>query len=330
MQTQAPIPVVVVGVGHLGRHHARIYTEIPDAKLIGVVDSNEVNARTHGEKLGVPWDTRVDRFLPHARAFSVVVPTEHHFKVTMPLLDAGKHVLVEKPMAINLEEARGMHARAAEKNAVLQIGHVERFNGAMLGARESVKNPRFIEVHRLGPFPERATDVGVVLDLMIHDIDLILSLVRSPVTDVRGMGARVITKYEDIANARLEFANGCVANITASRLTLSRMRKLRIFQSDAYISVDCLKQTYAVFQKKVDFPTSLKDIQMKRPRVKKVEPLKLELEHFIQCVLQGRAPVVGPKEGLDALSVALEIARKIEERKDLDQPMGSLAMMETV
>jgi predicted dehydrogenase len=305
------IPVVVMGVGHLGRHHARIYSELPQARLLGVVDVNESNARAHGEKLGVPWATSPERFMAEARAFSVVVPTEFHHKTTAPLLAAGKHVLLEKPMTRTLEEAQELYALAQKHNVILQVGHVERFNPAVLAAKSHVKDPKFIEVHRLGPFPDRATDVGVTLDLMIHDIDLILSLVDAPVTDVRAMGAKVLTRHEDLANARLEFANGCVANVTASRLSLTRMRKLRLFQGDAYISMDCLKQTFAVFSKKTEFPTSLKDIQMKRPRVKRGEPLKNELEHFLGCVAAGRAPTVGPKQGMDAVAVALQIVEKI-------------------
>lgn len=302
---------MVVGVGHLGQHHARIYSETPGAALVGVVDAKEKQAAAVGEKLGVPWSTDPQTFVDKVQAVSVVVPTQYHYDVTRPLLQAGKHVLLEKPMALNLEQARELYSLSAQQHAILQIGHVERFNPAVLAAKGHVRNPRFIEVHRLGPFPERATDVGVTLDLMIHDIDLILSLVGSPVTDIRAMGARLLTQYEDIANARLEFANGCVANVTASRLTLSRTRKLRLFQSDAYISMDCLKQTFAVFEKKVEFPQTLKDIQMKRPRVKRGEPLRNELEHFLACVSAGRAPTVGPKEGADALAVALQIVERI-------------------
>ncbi|MEW5850673.1 MAG: Gfo/Idh/MocA family oxidoreductase [Myxococcota bacterium] len=308
-----PIPAVVIGVGHLGKHHARIYKELPDSRLVGVVDASEDTARTIGKQLDVPWATSPQQFMDQAAAFSVVVPTVHHFDVARPLLDAGKHVLIEKPMVLNLEQARELHRLSAERNLILQVGHIERFNSAILAAKEHVKDPRFIEVHRLGPFPERATDVGVTLDLMIHDIDIILSLVNSPVTDIRAMGARVITRHEDIANARLEFANGCVANLTASRLTMSRMRKIRIFQGDSYISIDYAKQSFAVFQKKVEFPKSLKDIALKRPRVAKGESLKREISHFLQCIRSGREPVVGPKEGADALAVALQIVQKIHE-----------------
>ncbi len=308
----APIPVVVVGVGHLGKIHARIYAELPEARLVGVVDTDAASARAVGEKFNVRHATSVEPFLAEASAFSVVVPTKYHHVVTRPLLEAGKHVLLEKPMALNLEQARELHALSGARNAIMQIGHVERFNPAVLGARALVKDPRFMEVHRLGPFPERATDVGVTLDLMIHDIDLCLSLVGKPVVDVRATGAKLLTAYEDIANARLEFEGGCVANLTASRLTLSRMRKLRLFQPDAYISMDCLKQSYAVFEKKVPEPKSLKDIQMKRPRVKKGEPLKEELRHFLGCVAAGRAPTVGAKEGADALAVALRIVEQIQ------------------
>jgi predicted dehydrogenase len=302
---------MVIGVGHLGKHHARILKELPNSRLVGVVDTNEDNARAVAKAQDVPWSTDPATFMDQVQAASIVVPTKAHFDVCRPFLEAGKHVLLEKPMTLNLDQARELHRLASQKELILQVGHIERFNGAMLGAKEFIRNPRFIEAHRLGPFPERATDVGVTLDLMIHDIDLILSVVQSPVTDVRAMGAAVVTKHEDIANARLEFANGCVANVTASRLSLSRMRKFRVFQSDAYVTIDNAKQSFAIFQKKVEFPTSLRDIQMKRPRVKKGEPLKRELEHFLRCIELGRAPVVGPKEGMDALAVALQVVEKV-------------------
>lgn len=236
------IPVGVIGVGYLGRHHARLYAELSGARLVGVVDVDAARAREVAAATGSRAFTDYRELLPQVQAVSVVVPTSAHHDVTVACLKAGLDVLLEKPITVTLEEADRLIALADAAKRIIQIGHLERFNGAVRALVTRLAAPRFIESHRLGPFVGRGTDVHVILDLMIHDLDIILSLVRSPITEIRAVGVPVLTPNIDIANARLEFADGCVANITASRVSKDPMRKLRIFQPDAYFSLDYQKQ----------------------------------------------------------------------------------------
>jgi len=238
------LKVAVLGVGSLGKEHARIYANLAAAGLIefaGVHDSAHQNAAKIAEKYGVPVFATLGQAVAGAAAFSVVTPTSTHFQLADTLLAAGKHVLVEKPMTDNAAQAALLVQRAAEKNVVLQVGHVERYNPVLHYLEAVATDPRFIEVHRLSPYPARSMDIGVVLDLMIHDLDVVLALVRSPVASVDAVGIPVLSQTEDIANARLRFANGCVANLTASRVSPERMRKIRVFSAGAitsYISLD--------------------------------------------------------------------------------------------
>jgi predicted dehydrogenase len=332
------LKVAVLGVGSLGKEHARIYASLADAGLIefaGVHDAAPQNAAKIAEKYGVPVFATLGHALAGAAAFSVVTPTSTHFQLADTLLAAGKHVLVEKPMTDNAAQAALLVQRAGENNVVLQVGHVERFNPVLRYLEEVATDPRFIESHRLSPYPARSTDIGVVLDLMIHDLDVVLALVRSPVASVDAVGIPVLSQTEDIANARLRFANGCVANLTASRVSPERMRKIRVFSAGAatsYISLDYRAQEGFIYRVARDGEeeSSLlkkllhakdsaivsqfagKKIVREPVPIEKDEPLKLELQDFIRCIQSHLTPKVSGATAKRALDLALEITRQIQ------------------
>jgi len=307
------IRVGVIGVGYLGRHHARLYTELPGAMLVGVADVDENRARDVAAATRARAFTDYREMLPQVDAVSVVVPTIQHHRVAMDCLDAGLDVLLEKPMTVTLAEADELIAQADAKRRIIQIGHLERFNGAVRALAPRLTAPRFIESHRLGPFVGRGTDVHVILDLMIHDLDIILSLVRSPLTDIRAVGVPVLTSNIDIANTRLEFADGCVANVTASRVSKDAIRKLRVFQPDAYFSLDYQKQE-VIMARRVDgaAEAGLPAIDIQTLAIEKEEPLKAQLSAFLDSVATRRAPLVSGREGRNALRVALDVLKSIE------------------
>ena len=307
------IRVGVIGVGYLGRHHARLYTELPGATLVGVADVDENRARDVAAATRARAFTDYREMLPQVDAVSVVVPTIQHHRVAMDCLDAGLDVLLEKPMTVTLAEADELIAQADAKRRIIQIGHLERFNGAVRALAPRLTAPRFIESHRLGPFVGRGTDVHVILDLMIHDLDIILSLVRSPLTDIRAVGVPVLTSNIDIANTRLEFADGCVANVTASRVSKDAIRKLRVFQPDAYFSLDYQKQE-VIMARRVDgaAEAGLPAIDIQTLPIEKEEPLKAQLSAFLDSVATRRAPLVSGREGRNALRVALDVLKSIE------------------
>src|SRR6185503_8573495 len=284
-----PLRVGVIGVGHLGKHHARILASLPDVELGGVVDTNrpradEIAAANHTRPL---YDAK--ELAGNVDAVTIAVPTETHLEVARSFLMAGVPVLVEKPMTRTLEEADQLIDLAAKAGVPLAVGHTERFNPAVEVASTLLTNPRFIEVHRLGAFPDRSLDIDVVFDLMIHDLDVVLSLVHSEVTSIEAVGVPVLTGRVDIANARLRFTNGCIANITASRISRDRVRKIRFFQPSAYVSVDYAAQKLEVWRLiKGDGP--MPAIQGGEVEVASEEPLKRELEDFVQATTTGRAP----------------------------------------
>ncbi len=305
------IKVGVVGVGHLGRHHARIYHELEEAELVGVSDINEKSGKKIASKCSTAYHNDYNELLDKVQAVNIVTPTESHFDIAQKFLEKGINTLVEKPIT-NIPGHAAKLIEIADKNScVLQVGHIERFNSAIKKAREYIRNPRFIEVNRLSSFSERSLDVGVVLDLMIHDIDIILSFVDSPVKNISSIGAAVFSGKEDIANCRIEFENGCVANITASRISYKSERKFRVFESDAYISLDYEKQDFVIYTKKKPNITSPRDVERIVPIVEKTEPLKEELKDFLKCVQEGKQPAVSGHHALSALELALEITRQI-------------------
>jgi predicted dehydrogenase len=308
----------VVGVGHLGYHHARLYRAMEGVELVGVCDTNPGRCAEVASEFGVPGcATTADLVARGVQAVSVAVPTVHHRAVASELLEAGVDVLVEKPIASTVADAEAMVALALERDRLLQVGHVERFNGAVIALAERFRNPRFIECHRMSPYPNRGDDVSVVLDLMIHDIDVVLSLVNSPVKSLDAIGVAVFSPQEDIANVRLRFENNCVANLTASRISLERMRKIRIFETDAYVSTDYSEQEVLVYRRKssedgaVQSPMEL--IRIESLPVKREEPLALELAAFVSSVRNRTRPVVSGEDGLRALRLAFDIMQFIRE-----------------
>jgi predicted dehydrogenase len=301
------VRVGVVGIGRLGSEHARIYSGMKEASLVGVVDSVEERALEIGKKHGTESFTDYSCLFGEVEAVSIAVPTDLHYRIAKDFLERGIHVLLEKPITQTLNQAKKLISLSEKKKTIFQIGHIERFNSALQKLGRQVKNPRFIECHRLSPYQERGTEVGVVLDLMIHDIDIILNLVKSPIKRIEAIGVKVLSPYEDIANARITFANGAVANVTSSRISREKMRKMRIFEKDSYASVDFLHQTISTYKR------AGRRIIGETPKIKKVEPLKLELRHFINCILRKRKPLVSGTPAKEALRVALRISRKIKK-----------------
>jgi predicted dehydrogenase len=309
--TDSKLRVAVIGVGHLGQHHARIYTELPGVELLAVADVAEARRREVGGRLRVPTVADYRDLLRQVDAVSVAVPTLLHHQIAREFLLAGSDVLVEKPITRTLHEADDLIAVAAAGKRILQVGHSERYNGGVQALAAHVQDPGFIEVHRMGPFPGRGTDVDVVLDLMIHDIDIILTLVKSPVTAVSAVGVPVVSGQVDIANARLEFASGCVANITASRVTGERLRKIRVFQRDTYFVLDYASQELHLFRPTPAAGPGKSRLSRVEIPVARVEPLRQELMDFVSSVRSRRPPMVPGKAGRDAVAVAAQIIERL-------------------
>lgn len=300
-----PVKVGVAGVGHMGKEHARIYSELQEAELVGVHDSNPDTARKIAAKCKTRAFGSLEEMVDAVDAASIVTPTTTHLAIAEPFLRKGKHVLVEKPIAMDTAEARKLVDLAEKHGAKLAVGHVERFNPVLVALEERLGRPRFIEAHRLSPYPGRSTDIGVVMDLMIHDLEIILHLVRSPVTSVDAVGVPVLSKGEDIANARIRFANGCVANLTTSRISPEKLRKIRVFQDDAYLSLDYMKQEGEIY-KRLDGKITRDKIP-----VMKGEPLKNQLAEFVMNVRENTDPRVAGAHGFEALKLASQICGQI-------------------
>ncbi|HYQ87443.1 MAG TPA: Gfo/Idh/MocA family oxidoreductase [Bacteroidota bacterium] len=322
--------VGVLGVGHLGSLHARMYAEIPSAEFIGVMDTDAARADAIARDLHVASFRTAEDLLNQVSAVSIAAPTRAHFELARLAIQAGVHVLIEKPMASTIEEASSIVKLAKEKKVKVQIGHIERFNPALLALQKYELRPMFVESHRLAQFNPRGTDVAVVLDLMIHDIDIIVSLVHSPVASIEANGVAVVSDTIDIANARIQFENGCVANVTASRISQKKMRKMRLFQKDAYISIDFSEGLAEVFRLRDDGDTARKNTMLlgeidsgaikrsivyEQPEVKEVNALKYELERFVDAVQHDREPPVTGAEGLRALTLAHDIMDRIDRKK---------------
>jgi predicted dehydrogenase len=334
--------VAVIGTGSLGKEHARIYSELAaadDVEFTGVFDASSEAAARVAQKHSTHVFESVDEAVAASDALSIVTPTVTHFEIAQKLLQAGKHVLVEKPMTDNTEQAAQLVLLASSKGCVLQVGHVERFNPVITYLQSVATQPRFIETHRLSPYPARSTDIGVVLDLMIHDLDVVLAFVNSPVASVDAVGIPVLSKSEDIANARLRFENGCVANLTVSRVSPERMRKIRVFSGGdvpSYISLDYRAQEgfiYRIARDEEQESSLLKKVLagklgvgrdstivsefagkriVREPvPIAKDEPLKLELQHFVQCVREKQTPKVSGESARQALDLAFEITKQV-------------------
>ena len=303
--------VAVIGVGHLGQHHARLLAAMEHVELVGVVDTKAGRA----EEIAAKYGTRAFASATDVRslvdAVTVAVPTESHVDVALPFVEQGSAVLVEKPLASSLADADRLIDAARRRGGVLAAGHTERFNPAVAAVLPVLSNPRFIEVHRLGVFPERSLDIDVVFDLMIHDLDLLLASVRTDVVSVEAVGVHVLSSRTDIANARLRFASGCIANLTASRISRERVRKARFFQQDAYISVDFASQDVEIYRTIFE-GDGRPSIQGGKLEVAKDEPLRLELADFVDAARNRRAPRVPAQAGRDALALATRIAEEME------------------
>lgn len=311
--------VGVIGVGHLGMHHARLYTEILGAHLVGILDTDENRANIIGEGLGVPAYTNIDQFLNEARpeALSIAVPTSLHYEVAKKAMERGIHVLIEKPVTTSIKEAEELLLLASSRDLILQVGHVERFNSAVQHVRESVKNPLLIQTRRMGPFSSRISDVGVVLDLMIHDIDIILSLVPSEIKEISAMGRCIRTKHEDMASVQILFHNGAMAHIIVSRVSEKRIRQMEITEPERTITVNYETQDVTIHRCLQQQKGGLVEV-VEHPVFPKKEPLRLELQHFISCVREGREPMVGIRDGKRALEVCVAVLRQIH----VDQEMA--------
>lgn len=310
MGQQAKIPVGVVGVGYAGRYHAEKYAASKKAELVAVVDIDEGRAAQVGKELGIPSLTNYRDLFGRVQCVSIAVPTRMHYEVSRDFLQAGIDVLVEKPMTASLEEGRGLVDLAKEKGLVLQVGHLERFNPAIRQLEGVIQDPKFVECHRLAPFVERGTDVDVVFDLMIHDIDVIASLVRSEVQRVEAVGVPVLTEKPDIANARITFSNGCIANITSSRVSMKRERKIRFFQPDAYISID-YDQKRAQIYRKPEKGAGWLDIRGETVEIREGDALADEIDSFLDSVRTRGLPLVSGEEGLRALEIASMISERL-------------------
>jgi len=306
------IRVAVVGVGYLGRFHAQKYAQSDACELVAVSDARPEACTAVARELGVRAVVDHRELLGQVDAVSVVTTTSAHFEIADAFLEAGAHVLVEKPITETAVQARTLIERARRASRVLQVGHLERFNAAILGAEPQLGRPRFIECQRLAPYRQRGTDVNVVLDLMIHDIDLVLQLAGSEIASIDAVGTPVFSEEIDIANARIRFTNGCVANATASRVSLKTERKLRIFQDDAYLSMDLQQKILTVIRKRSDAPAAGElPVSIEEQSFEQGDALKAEIDSFLECIATGAAPKVTGEHGLRALEAALRISAEV-------------------
>ena len=306
---QKAIKVAVIGAGKLGSRHAEVYSKMPGIELVGVCDIHENKSNESAKHCHTKAFTDHRLLLDQVDAASIVVPSHKHHLISKDFLEHGVHLLIEKPITTNLDEADDLLQLAKKHHCLIQVGHIERFNSAIRTIKSVIHNPRFIECHRLGPYDPRVADVGVTLDLMIHDIDIVMDLVKSPVQHIDAVGACIVSKTEDIANARLRFANHAVCNLTASRVTPDIQRRIRIFQDNAYISIDYVTQEAQIYTKDGG------RIQHKKIDITKTDSLKEELTDFIDCVRNQKRPLVSGEEGREALAVALEISKQIHAER---------------
>jgi predicted dehydrogenase len=316
------LKVGIFGVGHLGKFHISNWKEIEDVKIIGFFDPNNDNANEVINTHGLKRFSDEEKLIEACDVIDVITPTDLHYEVCMMAIRKGKHVFVEKPLAHTLQEGKDLVNMVREAGVKMQVGHVERFNPAYLALKEMNLNPMFIEVHRLAQFNPRGTEVSVILDLMIHDIDIILSLVKSDVKSISASGVAVMTDTPDIANVRIEFNNGCVANLTSSRISMKKMRKVRLFQKDAYIGIDLLEKKTEIIKLKqpedidafsfdIDTPNGKKTIAIANPSIEPLNAIKLELESFVDAIVNNKPTVVSEIDGYLAMEVAHKILDKI-------------------
>jgi predicted dehydrogenase len=306
------IKVAVIGIGNLGQHHARIYYSMKElVNLVAIVDVDKTKIEKYKKIYpDVEFFTDYRNVIDKIDAVSLVVPTKLHYSIAKEIILAKKHILIEKPITTTVEEAEELVFLAEQNNVILQVGHVERFNPVVQTIKEFVYQPKFIESMRLSNFDPRVADIGVILDLMIHDIDIVLSFVKSNLKSIEAYGAKVFTNNEDIVKARLRFENGCICDLTASRISLNKYRKMHIFQPDSYISIDFMRQNAKIYKK--IFSSNEQKIELIRPKIKKEEPLKLELQNFINSIIENKKPIVTGYHAKQALEVAIEIVNQLK------------------
>ena len=307
------ITAAVVGVGYLGRFHAQKYAQAAECELVGVADARQDAREAVAAEVGTRAVADYRELLGAVEAVSVVTPTPAHYSIARDFLESGAHVLVEKPITETPAEARELIELAARRGRILQVGHLERFNSAILAAEPHLRAPRFVECHRLAPYRDRGTDVSVVLDLMIHDIDIVQTIVRAPVTSIEAVGTPVFSEDIDIANARITFANGCVVNATASRVSLKTERKMRIFEDDAYLSLDLQQKILTVIRKRGPAePPGPLPVTIEEQSLDPGDALKAEIDSFLACIRDGRPPVVPGEAGLMALETAMRVTEQVQ------------------
>ena len=324
IQKKIMLKIGVFGVGHLGKFHLNNWKDIPGVDIVGFYDPDDDNAEEVIKKYSIKRFENDDELLTNVDAADIVAPTDHHFYLCEKAIKKGKHVFVEKPFANTMDEAQKLVKLVMESNIKLQVGHVERFNPAFLAVKDMELNPMFIEVHRLSQFNPRGTEVSVILDLMIHDIDIILSIVKSDVKSISASGVAVMTETPDIANVRIEFNNGCVANLTSSRISMKKMRKIRLFQKDAYIGIDFLnkkseviklkgneKDSADVFTFDIETVNGKKSIAISNPQIPEVNAIRKELEEFKNAIEKNTKTIVSEIDGMMAMDVAHQILQKI-------------------
>jgi predicted dehydrogenase len=300
--------VAVIGAGHLGSKHTKVYSTLHNVDLVGACDTNEEKGLKIAKSYHTNFYSDYRDLFDKVQAVSIAVPTFLHYKIAKNFLNHGIHLLIEKPITKTLKEADELLDIAKKKNLIIQVGHIERFNSAIRAIEPYIKEPRFIECNRLGPFVERAADIGVVLDLMIHDIDIILGLVKSHVKEIEAVGVKTVSEHEDTANVRLTFANNTICDLTASRVTKKALRSIKISQENSHINLNYLTQSALLFKRKNHH------LKKKRIKIKKEEPLKKELESFVHCVINNKKPIVSGEEAREALSVAIDITKQIRAK----------------
>lgn len=310
MAEERKVTCGVVGVGYLGQHHTRIYHELENCELVGIMEMDDKRAEKFCKKFKCRRFTSLDEVAEACEAVSIAVPTDKHCEVAVPLLEKGCHLLIEKPICTSLEEAEKILSAAKQHNRIVQVGHIEHFNPVMDYLEKHVSEPRYLTSERLAPFNLRGTEVGVVLDLMIHDIGIVLQLARSAVKRIDAVGVNVVSPSEDIANARIAFENGCVANLSTSRVSLKKVRKIRVFQPRTYLSMDFMDQQGYLMKMVGDQP-DISSIKREKVPIMKGEPLKLELDAFVKCILDRSDPRVNADLGRQALEIAIEITEQI-------------------
>ncbi len=324
--THSKIRVAVVGAGKMGGYHAKAFSKNPDVELVGVCDTNVWRAQLAAWQANTVAVRDYKDVLGRVDAVIVAVPTPLHYEVGKAVLESGAHCLIEKPLASSVEEAKELLGLSQDKGLVLQVGHIERFNPAVLEAVKHIRDPRYITVERLGPYDPRVAHIGVVMDLMIHDLDILLTLVGSEVESLEALGANLLSGHEDICNVRVRFKTGCVADLTASRISLGKSRKLRAFQKDSYISLDYGGGALKVYRKKAPVIKSLKDVEILTPKLSSADPLRAEHAHFLDCIRHNRKPWPSGERGVEALKLALQISEELE-RYELSGHAGSRSLI---